>query len=697
MLHRIPPVATRPCPRSVSSAATHSPRALSAIRDGLAALTALTALAMLAIFSLLPVATRAAEPSPAAKSARMSSTHVPDVEKPAPTDAPGYRAQLLASVQRYKDHYAAAALPAAMSEARVGLALAEAAGNRRDQSQFSKAAGYVAWLLGDTSSALDHEQRVLAFAEESNDDHLRSIAHRMLGAVYGQMRNEAKRREHTEAALRFAERTGDGALRYAAINNLANVALVAGDFATARRLHEETLAFRRKSGHLWDATGSLTNLADVADAERDYPRALALHEEALALRAEYDDQRGQVRSLRQTAAILRKLGRTDEALARLRDALARAEKITGHELLGDIWQEFAATHEARGEFAAALATERRAHAEREIVDGDLARTRIAELEARFELGRKQATIERLEREQRVQQAERHARETDLARIHVQRYALLALVVLATVALAALYSRHRVKLAAERRVLEQMRAARDAATEADRIKTRFLGIASHDIRTPLDNIVALVADVRADGLVPPEAAERLDWIAAEAQRVAGLAQDLLNATALEVGRLELRRTHLDLAPIVHAAVDEHRRFAIAKRIPLTLTAPPIGEAMLHADGPRLRQVAANLVSNAVKFTPPGKSVHVTLRREAAAITFAVRDEGPGLGPDELARLFTPYARLAAAPTAGESSHGLGLSIAHEIVQLHGGRITVESLPGEGATFVVTLPIAPPPAA
>jgi signal transduction histidine kinase len=113
-----------------------------------------------------------------------------------------------------------------------------------------------------------------------------------------------------------------------------------------------------------------------------------------------------------------------------------------------------------------------------------------------------------------------------------------------------------------------------------------------------------------------------------------------------------------------------------------------------DADRLYQVVANLVSNAIKFTPPGRTVDVAVTGEGGRVILTVRDEGPGMSPEVQARLFTPFTRLAARPTGGEFSHGLGLSISHEIVGLHGGRIRVQSAPGAGSTFIVELPAAAP---
>ncbi len=602
----------------------------------------------------------------------------------------GYRAAIEAHNARYKELYANADFTNALAEARAGLALAEQAHQLQDEAEWLKATLYVSWLLGLSSPGLEYGQRLRALAEQFDDDRLRSYTHRLLGTILRQLDNRAKAREHMQLALTFAERAGDAHLRIAALNNLGNLALDDGDLATARKLHEEVLVYREKNNLRWDATGSLTNLADVAVKAGELPRALELYERALVMRTEFGDQRGQVRSLREVASVLRQLGRPAEALARAAEARVRAEKIGGHELLGAVYGELALVHESRGEFAEALSVERLAAREREALASERARLQAAELDARFELARKQRLIDSLDRDKQIQAAALHARDADLSRARWQRYGLLGVLALGAIAVAAVVSRQRLKTRTEGLLLAEAQTARAIAEEADRVKTRFLGIASHDVRTPLANIVTMVGDLRDRAPHVPPDPEVLDIIGVEAQRVSSLVQDLLDVAALEAGRLELTRTTVDLHAIVNEALVQYQRQAQAKRVALELSAPPAGDMLVDGDGRKLLQVATNLISNAIKFTPPGTKVGVSLGRDDDRIVLAVRDAGPGIAPADAERLCTPFKRLAAHPTAGESSHGFGLSIAHEILILHGGALRVQSQPGEGATFSAEIP-------
>lgn len=644
-------------------------------------------------------------PAPAGKSTRVIS-HAPEVPQPPAEVSAEYRAAITASAQRYRELYAAAQLTQAIAEARTGLQLAVEANRPRDEAEFLKAALYASWLMGESASGFDYGQRLLTYADKFNDDRLRSIAHRVIGTIYGQLKNQEKLREHNRLALTAAERAGDASLRMAALNNYGNILILDGDLAGARRVHTEVLAYREAHGHRWDAAGTLTNLGDIEEKAGNLPEALALQRRALTLRTELDDRRGQVRSLTQVAALLRQLQRPDEALSAINEALRRAQEIKGRELLALVYGELARLRETRAEFAEALAAERLAAHEREQMAGEQARVRAAEFAARLELARKEEAIEQLDRARLMQaadlklkeaeisrqQAELHAQASEASTARWQRFGLIGLILVGVVGAYAAVSRQRLRLAAERRIHAEALAAKEAAEQANALKSRLIGIVSHDIRSPLSSIVGLTDELR-DELPAGATDERLDLIAHQADLLLGLAQDLLDAAALESGGIRLDRTTVDLGEIAHASLGHFSVRARAKKQRLVFFAAPGADLLCSGDAVKLHQVITNLVSNALKYSPAGATIELRATREADTVRLSVVDEGPGIAPEEITRLFQPFTQLRARPTGGESSHGLGLSIAHELVRLHGGRIRVEPAPGRGSVFIIELPVAP----
>jgi signal transduction histidine kinase len=151
----------------------------------------------------------------------------------------------------------------------------------------------------------------------------------------------------------------------------------------------------------------------------------------------------------------------------------------------------------------------------------------------------------------------------------------------------------------------------------------------------------------------------------------------------------------LAPIeveeIMSGVAQIGRLIAAKKKITLLVEPAAGAPRLVADAAKLQQVLLNLVANAVEHSQPGQRVWLASYWQPSELCFSVRDEGPGLAPEDQARLFLPFGRGGTRKTAGERSVGLGLAIARSIVEAHEGRIWVESIPGYGATFVVALPV------
>jgi signal transduction histidine kinase len=132
------------------------------------------------------------------------------------------------------------------------------------------------------------------------------------------------------------------------------------------------------------------------------------------------------------------------------------------------------------------------------------------------------------------------------------------------------------------------------------------------------------------------------------------------------------------------------FAANKAQSLRFTPEAEGTCIVEGDEARLRDSIDNLVTNAIKYSPPGKPILIAVRRQNDQVTVSVTDEGPGLTPEDRSKLFRKFQRLSPQPTAGESSTGLGLSVTKEIIEMHGGTIRVESEPGKGSTFTIELP-------
>lgn len=253
-------------------------------------------------------------------------------------------------------------------------------------------------------------------------------------------------------------------------------------------------------------------------------------------------------------------------------------------------------------------------------------------------------------------------------------------------------------ATERRAYEQalLRKTRELDLLNER-KNELIGMVAHDLRTPLGAISAY-SNLLASELGPtlsPAHRELLDTILDLSAFMSALVTDILDVSSIESGRPRLDRRPRPVAPVLRRAAQIHAVLARKKGIAIEVRAEEQG-VFCAIDARKIDQVLNNLVGNAIKFSPRGGRVELSLSAGPDEVAIAVADQGPGIAPGEIERIFAPFATGSARGTAGETSTGLGLAIAQSIVAGHGGQIRVTSTPGAGATFTFTLPrCAPPP--
>ena len=246
-----------------------------------------------------------------------------------------------------------------------------------------------------------------------------------------------------------------------------------------------------------------------------------------------------------------------------------------------------------------------------------------------------------------------------------------------------------------RLADELQAARDAAIELNRRKDRFIAHLNHEIRTPVS---ALLAGVQMVGRPQISDEERSRWLNAmqhSAEHLLAMVNDVLDHARLEAGEVHLDCVPFSLREVVQGTLDMLAAQAQAKHIKMAQTLAPDLQDTRVGDPLRLRQILLNLLSNAIKFTPDGGRVWLALAQQDAGgpLVFEIRDTGPGMDAELQARLFRPYEQGDAAITRRFGGTGLGLSISRELLTLMGGTVAVHSLPGQGSTFRVTLPLQP----
>ncbi len=245
-------------------------------------------------------------------------------------------------------------------------------------------------------------------------------------------------------------------------------------------------------------------------------------------------------------------------------------------------------------------------------------------------------------------------------------------------------------AANQRLGSQWRQLR----RSNEFKNEILGTVAHDLRNPLGVILGraeLMNELVARTPVQVEKIrDQLAHIRASAGQMTELVNDLISDAMMDAHNIAIRREQVDLVIVLGEIVAANRGPAERKQQTIELAAP--AHQMWSGDPDRLREAVDNLVNNAIKYSPVGGHIEMTMMLADDHVLIRVADEGPGLSEEDVSRLFGRFQRLSARPTGGESSTGLGLSIVKRIVELHGGRVGAESPgPGRGTTFTISLPV------
>ena len=230
-------------------------------------------------------------------------------------------------------------------------------------------------------------------------------------------------------------------------------------------------------------------------------------------------------------------------------------------------------------------------------------------------------------------------------------------------------------------------------ELSAMKEEFLALTTHDLRSPLTVISGVINFFTSGRLgdLTPEQKNMVSMMERNTQNLIELVNDLLDASKLESGTMRLDLSSIELTGLVGELREQMLPIAREKEITLAESLPA-ELPRLRADRAKLRRVIVNLLSNALKFTPRGGRVEVTAAPEGGMVRVAVSDTGVGIPPEDLARLFDKYEQARSRATRSEKGTGLGLYITRQLVELHGGQISVRSEVGKGSAFSFTIPIA-----
>ena len=230
---------------------------------------------------------------------------------------------------------------------------------------------------------------------------------------------------------------------------------------------------------------------------------------------------------------------------------------------------------------------------------------------------------------------------------------------------------------------------------NKVKSRFLGIAAHDLRNPIGSVISLL-EIMQNGYVGTFSTEQMNLISRmnkTSKNMLNMLNELLDVTAIQTGKLKLEFQKVPVRHLCNECVEQVLPLAQAKNIEIILQIPD-DLPNIEVDSHRIQQVLVNLLTNAVKYSFADTQIHIFAGVKDDSIIFAVQDQGQGIPTEDLDKIFSEFGRANVKPTGGESSTGLGLAIAKRMVQAHQGTIWLESEVGKGSIFYFSIPVHQP---
>ena len=539
-------------------------------------------------------------------------------------------------------------LTTAQRELDAGLRIAQREGDPRRTVRAFDGLGNTKLLAGDFVGAMEICMEALKLIEESDEDIDPSAALTHLARIHFRLGDVDRALEYHGRVIEWARTSSEPEPIATALNNAGVLLRKKGCYPEALEELEESLLYARKSGSKRTISRTLSNISLTMILQEEFSRALPYARNAIRVNRSIDNPIGDLDAYRTLSSALVGLGELEKAAAALEKALGIAES---HDLPLEkqhCCKSLATVYEKQGRFEEALAASNRSQElSEQLLNEEKARL-FSEAEARYK--------------------------------------------------SEIYQLENVRLAAANREISKQREllerARDEAQAADRAKSEFLAVMSHEVRTPLNGVIGM-ADLLMDTDLTPHQRDSTETIRMSGEALLSVLNDILDFSKIEAGRLEIDEEEFDLASSLGDLIAIVTSQARQKRLELITSLASDLPTMVRGDRNRLRQILLNLLGNALKFTREGRvELKVTLagrQEDSVDIDFSVRDTGIGIEGEKQRELFEPFVQADRSMTRDYGGTGLGLAICRRLVEMMGGSIGVESEPGRGSRFWFTVPL------
>ncbi len=476
--------------------------------------------------------------------------------------------------------------------------------------------------------------------------------------------------------------------------NIGDTYLILKDYDKALSYFEIALQLDREVGSDWGVAYDLESIGKVENLKGDYQEALKYHLQALEIREQLNQRRELSMSYFEIGQSYFYLKNFKEAERFLEKSTANALFLGDKEKLRDNYTIFSKLYKETGAYERALDYTLKLGNVKDSLYNEAKSQQIEELQARFDSEKKQNAITALQKDAEIKDL-RLRRQTTFRNIAI------ALVLLVLLIAFIVYKRLQYRRSLEQKELEKSQILAKAEAEKerleelqkiDKLKDEFLANTSHELRTPLNGIIGLSESLKdgAAGRLPNKAVDNLDMIVNSGRRLSNLVNDILDFSKLKNKDLKLSLQPVDIYAISQLVLKISQALTGGKNVELKnnidATVP-----LVEADENRLQQILYNLLGNAIKFTDEG-TITVSAKEDGNVLRLSIADTGIGIAEEDISGIFKSFEQVDGTNERAHSGTGLGLSVTKQLVELHGGTISVDSELGVGSTFAFTLPIS-----
>ncbi|MCB0565711.1 MAG: tetratricopeptide repeat protein, partial [Phaeodactylibacter sp.] len=536
--------------------------------------------------------------------------------------------------------------------------------------------GAAYWFKGDQDKALEYYFEALSIAEANGLRQAASTTLGNIGIIYSERQDLQNALKYQKQSLDIKKALGDTLGMARALTNIGLNLFREEHWDEALENYQEALKLARALNEKFGEGLLLGNIGAVYLEQEKYEQARSSIQQALEIRRELGDKSGIANDLNNIGATYLREGQIEKALVNFHEALEIAREVGSYTLLTLPYESLADAYRQQGDYRNAFEYQALLLDAKDSINNQEVIESVAEMETKYQTEQK---------EKELAQAE-----LDLSRQRSTRNRILYGSLIAILALTSLvlFTRSRARLRKKQAELERAKA--EKLQELDRIKSNFFANISHEFRTPLTLIKGPLKEM-AEGRFQGDYEKYYHIMLRNSERLLNLINQLLDLSKLESGRMQLQLERGDAGRFINAIAHSFESLAARKQIQYAVE---VGEGLQNAffDRDKLEKILANLLSNAFKFTDEEGQVSLQAKglENGRRLHLRIQDSGIGIPEKQLPFIFERFYSSGNSDKEMKSS-GIGLALLKELVELHGGRIEVQSEEGQGAIFLVSLPI------